>query len=233
MLFWNIMRSPLVVALLSSLASSLASAQAVSYFSGAVSQGTISQKEQSVLAHTISAQSTHGVLTHWWITGGASTDDAIIRIYIDGEYPASLVFTPSLACGVGFDDDSLVPWSIPQMGKQAASGAWHSNFRIPFQSSINVTYQNAPGAADASVYMIARGAENLDFSFGGVQIPTTARMALQINTLTMQPLDYLSVVDIPTGSGAVFMTTLGASGAQIDWFEPAAASWGAALRERR
>lgn len=47
-------------------------------------------------------------LTHWWITGGASTDFAIISLYIDGETTPSLSFQPNLACGVGFNDDSQV-----------------------------------------------------------------------------------------------------------------------------
>ena len=67
---------------------------------------------------------------HRWITGGGSTDFTIISMYIDGETTPSLRFIPSLACGTGFDDDSQVPWATAEFGKQARSGAWHSNFKV-------------------------------------------------------------------------------------------------------
>ena len=105
-------------------------AQAPVFFSGSVSQGRITQQEKSVLFHSLTSGAPYGILNHWWITGGGSTDNAIISIYIDGETVPSLRFIPSLACGTGFDDDTAVPWAIEHFGKQAKSGAWHSNFKV-------------------------------------------------------------------------------------------------------
>ena len=51
-------------------------------------------------------------------------------MYVDGETTPSLRFIPSLACGTGFDDDAAVPWATEWFGKQAKSGAWHSNFKV-------------------------------------------------------------------------------------------------------
>lgn len=149
------------------------------------------------------------MLTHWWITGGASTDFAIISLYIDGETTPSLSFQPNLACGVGFNDDSQAPWSTKWFGKLAKSGAWSNKFRVPFQKSINITYRAGPGQpASDVIYMIVRGAENLPITIGGVTLPTTARMNLQITNATFSPLDYVTLVDVPTGNGLVFMQTL-------------------------
>jgi hypothetical protein len=176
-------------------------------FGTGLSQGTIEPTEKSLFFHSIAPTSTHGVLTHWWITGGGSIDDAIISFYIDGETVPSITFSPPMACGVGSNDETA-PWSNEWMGKGAASGGWHNDFRIPFQSSINVTYRAGPGKGNDVIYMIVRGAENLPISIGGVAIPTTARMQLQVNSLVLAPLEYLNIVDVPYGSGLIFSTTL-------------------------
>jgi len=119
-----------------------------------VCAATISAQERSVFSHTLSEGASHGVITHWWITGGLSTDFAVLRFYIDGEASASIVLQPGMACGVGFDDDTQAPWSNTWFGKGAKSGGWFNNMRIPFQASINVTYTAGPGQPNDSIYMI-------------------------------------------------------------------------------
>ena len=87
-----------------------------------------------------------------------------IRYYIDGETNASIEFTPSLACGVGFYD-TQAPWGTEWFGKGADDAGWYNNFRIPFQKSIVVTVQHKfddyPG-----FYMIVRGSVNVPITVG-------------------------------------------------------------------
>jgi len=160
-------------------------------------------------------------MTHFWITGGASTSNsAIISYYIDGEQTASISYVPAMACGVGFTDNQG-PWGNEWFGKGGSNGAWYNNFRIPFQKSINITFKFPPGINDDVIYMIVRGAENLPVSIGGVDIPvaTGARMNLQVVQGIYQPLEYINVVDIPTGSGMIFQHTLSFEAANLNTLE--------------
>jgi hypothetical protein len=84
-----------------------------------------------------------------------------------------------MACGVGYNDDTQVgcglagytafvrraaftgeflqvPWSTRWFGKNAKSGGWFNNFRIPFQKSINVTFRAGPNQNDDVIYMVRR-----------------------------------------------------------------------------
>ena len=101
----------------------------------------------------VDTKGSYGVMTHFWVTGPAgslSVDDAVFRYYIDGEQTASIgqfhslhslalvnfvafirfhvEFTPSLACGVAFDNDAA-PWGTAWFGKGSKSGGWFHNFR--------------------------------------------------------------------------------------------------------
>lgn len=89
-----------------------------------------------------------------------------------------LVATPSRSAAAPVPQ---APWSTKWFGKLAKSGAWSNKFRVPFQKSINITYRAGPGQpASDVIYMIVRGAENLPITIGGVTLPTTARMNLQV-----------------------------------------------------
>ncbi len=164
------------------------------------------------------------MLTHWWITGGKSVDLALIRIYVDNEPTASIQFTPAMACASAYPNDGVeqaAPWATANFGKQAASGGWHSNFRVPFQRSINITYQAGVNQPNDVIYMIVRGAENLPLQIGGVNIPADsgARLVLQVVNTTLQPLEYVNVVDIPYGSGLIFQHTLSFSAGNLNTLE--------------
>ena len=136
-------------------------------FGGTLSQGRITQKETLLFSHTLAPTATHGVITHWWVTGGGSIDKAIISYYLDGELTSSISFSPPMATGTGFDDQGAVPWGTEWFGKGAKQAAWFSHFRIPFQKSINVTFKAGPGQPDDTIYIIVRGAENLPINIGG------------------------------------------------------------------
>jgi hypothetical protein len=111
------------------------------------------------------------------------------------------------------------PWSNHLFGHNAKSGGWFSNVRLPFQQSVKVTYQAAPGQPDDVIYMIVRGAENLPITIGGITLPTTAKMNLQIVNATFPPLGYVNVVDVPSGNGAWLMHTLSFTAANLNTLE--------------
>lgn len=171
------------------------------YFGNGISQGRTSQSEQVVFAHQLSPGASWGTLTHWWITGGRTIDNVVIRIYVDGESEASIKFNPPMAAGTGFNDDQGA-WSNSVFGKGSADGGWHSEFRVPFASSINVTIQAGAGQGDDVYYMIVRGGENIPITVAGVPVPLPgSRLALQVNTLTnMAPLQFLSVANVAPGA---------------------------------
>ena len=84
--------------------------------------------------------------------------------------------------------------------------------QVPFQKSINITYRAGAGQPNDSIYMIVRGVEGVPLSIGGWTLsPTqmaTARLQLQVVTGTFAPLAYITVADVPTGAGAIFLHTL-------------------------
>eukprot|EP01050_Picozoa_sp_SAG11_P013020 SAG11_NODE_1491_length_4810_cov_1.999363_7_plen_327_part_00 len=148
-------------------------------------------------------------MTHFWLTGGPSpgsgTDNATVRYYVHGEAVASIAFKPPMATGAGFDD--LTVWGTSKAGHGAKDGAWFINYRIPFQRHVRVTVQH-PGAPD-SCYTIVRGCENLPITVGPLTLPNTAKLRLYtIERALFQPLDWVPVVDLPSGDGLVLMTAL-------------------------
>jgi hypothetical protein len=139
-------------------------------------------------------------------------------MYIDGEATPSIQFQPSLACGVGFDDNQAA-WGNDFFGKQADSGGWYSNIRVPFSRSINITYQSAPGAANDVIYMWVRGQENLPVVVGEYALPPSARLILQKTSGAVPALGYVNVVDVPTGSGLILGTVLSFSAGNLNTLE--------------
>jgi hypothetical protein len=159
-------------------------------------------------------------MTHFWITGGpspgAGTDNTTVRYYIDGETDPSIEFKPPMATGAGFDD--LTVWGTSNAGHGAKDGAWFINYRIPFQKHVRVTLQH-PGTP-ATCYAIVRGCENLPLSVGGIPLPTGASLRLhKIESRLFQPLDWVPIVDLPSGDGLVFMHTLAVQSANQNFLE--------------
>ena len=54
---------------------------------------------------------------------------------------------------------------------------------------------------------------------GGIAVPPTARMHLQITNRTVGRLEFVNVVDQPTGSGMMFMHTLSFSAPNLNTLE--------------
>jgi hypothetical protein len=83
--------------------------------------------EFELLAHTLGAGATHGVITHWWNTGAAIADGSghsiadfvTWRFYVDGEANASIVLQTAQAHLVG-DVSTQATWGNDFVGKNSA-----------------------------------------------------------------------------------------------------------------
>jgi len=186
-------------------------------FGTGLSNGGINTEEYEIFAWAVNS-GVVGVMNHFWITGGNDAmDSTTIRYYIDGEETASIQFNPGLASGVGFND-AQAPWGTKWIGKGAADGSWFNNLRIPFQKSVKVTWQST--GSFGGMYIIVRGAPNIEIDIGGVTVPKGARMNLVVQKKTMQPLEYLDVVNYPAGSkGLFFFSTLAVASGNLNFLE--------------
>eukprot|EP00757_Euglenozoa_sp_SAG-D1_P006200 gene6200-2537_t len=194
-------------------------------FGTGYSEGFLNTEERTmfswVLPNSVKAgKPITGVMTHFWLTTGyapkhTSTDNVTLKYYVDGEQEASIEYQPALASGVGFADDQA-PWGTKWFGKGAKTGAWFWNFRVPFQKSIRITsYSNH----SVEVYMILRGAPNVPIHIGHVPVPPTAKL-LQFRThAKYNPLDFVRLVDLPTGQGLFFMHTLSVASGDMNFLE--------------
>jgi len=124
--------------------------------------------------------------------------------------------------------DETAPWGNRWFGKGAALGGWYNNFPIPFQKSIRVTGQLSYDGIHPTnetitrvLYLIVRGSENILPYSGSYVIPGTARVQLQkIQNLTMQPLDYVNIVDLDkTHSGLIFWSTFQVQSGTMNFLE--------------
>ena len=117
---------------------------------------------------------------------------------MDGETTASIEFTAPKAAGAIFGDAPM--WGTAKNGKAGSIGGWFVNYKIPFGKTVNITMQGPPGDG----FVIVRGCENQPIQVGSIYLPTTARLQLQrIEGKTFQPLDWVDIVDIPSGEGLV------------------------------
>jgi len=188
-----------------------------SSFGTGLSGGSITTDEFEVFGWTVATGST-GVMDHFWITGPGNVDwdNVVIRYYIDGEAIASIQFSPSMAVGVGFDDGKA-PWGTKFVGKGAADGAWYHNFRIPFQKQIRITWQASE--TYGGMYIIVRGAPNLPIVIGDFTVPSSSKLILHNQKVTLQPLQYFDVVYVPSGNGLHFFHTLAVQSDNLNFLE--------------
>jgi len=187
-------------------------------FGTGYSNGKLTTEERWIFHHIV-APGDVGVLTHFWITYATEADNGtIVRYYIDGEKEASIQFTPSMACGVGFYDKQA-PWGTEWFGKGADDSGWYNNFRIPFQKSIVVTLQHQYNNYTRGFYMILKGSVNVPIIIGGRTLPSTAKMnQVRIND-TFQVLDWGTLVNVTSGPGAHWMVTMAVESGNLDFLE--------------
>lgn len=195
---------------------------AAAFFGTGLSNARIGENETAIFAHSVAA-SHFGVMTHFWVTAPSGALDAVVfRYYIDDEARPSIKFQPAMAAGVGFNDSTLAPWGTKWIGLGAGNAgngvAWFHNFRVPFQRSIRVTAQHLGKPIDG-FYTIVRGALDMPIDIGGLRIPQNARLVLQESHAVLQPLEYFNTVDVPTGQGQLFMTTLAVRSGNMNFLE--------------
>ena len=180
-----------------------------------VSQAKLTPNETQFFEHNVSARGGWAYLNHFWAAGTGQVDSAIFRFYIDGESEASVVFQPSLACGVGFDDQAA-PWGTKWVGKGAKSTGWFHNIPIIFYKHVRVTYQLAPKDVpngQGTLWTIVRGAEGLPLQLGNLALPLeggSVKLLLQVKTdVHLKPLEFYDLANVPRGKkGSIFMTSL-------------------------
>eukprot|EP01064_Diplonema_japonicum_P020460 TRINITY_DN2991_c1_g2_i2.p1 TRINITY_DN2991_c1_g2~~TRINITY_DN2991_c1_g2_i2.p1 ORF type:complete len:430 (+),score=107.54 TRINITY_DN2991_c1_g2_i2:71-1360(+) len=192
------------------------------HFGTGLSSWELPAKETTVFAHSLPAGSV-GSITHIWTTCSQScVDGTVIRFYIDGETTPSIDMLPPMAAGVGFND-SHAPWGTKWMGLGAGNGgngqAWFNNFRIPFTKSIRVTLHHQSGAPFGGFYFIVRGARDMPIQVGGYTLPKTAKLLLQKFEGELQPLEWLAVTDVKSGSGIHFASTIAVASNDLNFLE--------------
>jgi len=159
-----------------------------------------------------------GVMYHFWTTSpNPGSADVVISYYVDGETTPSIQFQPSLACGVGFNDEQA-PWGTKWFGKGAKDGGYYWNFRIPFQKSIAVTARHTSGNL-GGYYMIVRGATNIPIRIGDLAIPSSARLVQHTNNAQFAPMDFVTIASASSGQGVFFMHTIAVASGNLNFME--------------
>jgi len=170
-----------------------------------------------------------GCLTQLWFTAEttwlAVGDEALLRVYVDGEDTPSIAgpLGPLHGMGLGSDGGAASalkhPWSAgASMGKLASlGGGFWSSHRIPFGSGgVRVTIEAMAQVQSRAFYFMARGLAGdhgavypvvLPHSF--VQLPDSARLRVFETDVALPPLDYATLCNVsgqPAG-GALYLVT--------------------------
>ena len=211
--------APLAAAALASLAGLSAATPSYKTFGTGRSAIVVTSTQSTVFEHTVGEASAFGVMTHFWMTGGAGTDEMTVRYFVDGEPTPSIEFKPPMAAGVGFND-AAPNWGNSKIGRGSDVGGWYVNLRIPFGRSIRVTLAMAAGSRPATAFVILRGCENLPVHVGSIALPTSARLRLhKIEDKTLAPFEAVPIVDLPSGSGLIYMHAIAAASASFNFWE--------------
>ena len=187
-------------------------------FSSAIKNGYIVAYEELLLYEHMNGP---GVVTEQWFTGdGIMSEDARVRIYIDGENTASLDFMLFLAHGIGIGESvegKNVPWGTRLMSHAARDGGLFNTFRIPFLKSLRVTLSSPHSGF---FFYIIRGVENYPLILGDLQLPSNARLRLYKNeNVTLKPYEFLPLAKVDNSSGALFMVTLATNSTDYQYLE--------------
>jgi len=192
----------------------------VKSFSCAISSMTLNPGDAPFSVCNYTAASTVGsAITLQWFTGdfgdttGNGCENVQVSIHIDGEIEPSLQFFPYELTGVpsleaygniSNEISKTRVWSSALFGRYSST-SWNSNMAIPFSSSVSITLQFLPvdsSSGGVSIYYQAHGIDGIIPSFGSLPLPANARLTMQRNDLVMDPLEYLSVVNVEAGKSA-------------------------------
>jgi hypothetical protein len=137
----------------------------------------------------------------------------MLRIYVDGEAVPSIALTLLQLASVGAagakgDSHSDVsPFSAELFGKNAQTGGVWSTMRIPFQSTVRVTIEQAPsGVHGGTFWGIIRGVEALTISLSDIDLPPSARLVQSsINGVVFQPNDFITLAAAPASEDGMML----------------------------
>jgi hypothetical protein len=128
---------------------------------------------------------------------------------VDGETEASVSYFPYELAGMPSPaayNYSLkyLPtlWSAELWGRNSAS-SWVNSFPIPFKASLRITLQFMAPSGHATIYYQGHGVLGVAPSFGKIQMPPSARLVIQRNSLLLPRLHYLNISQFQTGYGIV------------------------------
>ena len=194
------------------LATSLLRAPALRTISAGISETRLTSVETVLLNHSLAPPATSAALTYLWATGDPAVATCIFRLYVDGgEAPISFQIAQFAGTGILPAGDAA-PWQSALFGSLGRD-SWFSTIRVPFERSLVVTYQQAPGAPSGVMFFAqARAVEGLalDNIVSGLVLPPSARLQVQVReAVAYAPLDYMTLVDLPAGTaGALLGTSL-------------------------
>ena len=87
---------------------------------------------------------------------------------------------------------------------------------MPFGKSIVVTVTGKINGG----FVIVRGCENMPVDVGALTLPAAARLRLQkIENKVFQAMEFVPIVDLPTGDGLVYMTAISAKSTSENFWE--------------
>jgi hypothetical protein len=177
----------------------------------------------TLVNHTLSEGATHGVLHHFWSTGGALKVDRLwVEYFLDGETVPSISYQPSMMCGLASrflpefnaGNHTNLYHAGAMCGRNSAVGGYFNTFPIPFGKTALVTVRADPQDCKSGCcgggYLNVRGTENLPIVLpgSGIPLPNTARLHLQKNEWAVaQPAQHVPIVNVSEGDGMVFMVT--------------------------
>ena len=192
-------------------------------FGNGVAGFPICAEPVTLVNHTLSEGASHGVLHHFWSTGGAIEVDRLwVEYFLDGETTPSISYQPSMMCGLASrflgefnkGNHTDLYHAGAMCGRNSAVGGYFNTFPIPFGKTALVTVRADPldcahGCCGGG-YLNVRGTEDLPIVMpgSGIPLPSTARLHLQKNDWQVaQPAQHVPIINVTEGDGMVFMVT--------------------------
>jgi hypothetical protein len=140
-------------------------------------------------------------------------ENGMLRIYVDGEAAPSIALTLLQLASVGHagargnGHTDISPFSAELFGKNAQTGGVWSTMRIPFQSAVRVTVQQAAtGVHGGTFWGIIRGVEALTISLSDIELPPTARLVQStISGVVYQPDAFVTLAQAPASDDGLML----------------------------
>ena len=170
------------------------------------------------------------VLRHMWFGGKwPGYNYTRLQIYVDNEETASIDARFNVFHGMGFDDDSLGPWSAGALfGRSGHPSGIFNTYEIPFYKNISIvctpyTTYTQPAYDAKRFWWIFRGVEQYtggdSVKLAGIDLPIGTRLRLfSQNDKLVQAYDELAFFESAT-AGTALLNVLSVTGASITYLE--------------